>query len=164
MSTLLPVEVINTNPENVSLIAEQLDNNDVQGASDTLAQTLSPANFLSIIEQITLGAVPASEGLTAALANIWYLLMQGQSVGNIKASDLSNVSPERRDAINKAFAKYSESDLKDLGYYSRDTSATKESDYNKGLKEDTNEVVSDSVKKYVISNPWILKAVSKWSK
>lgn len=42
------------------------------------------------------------------------------------------------------------------------TSATKESDYNKGLSDETNDVVSDCTKKYIIANPWILKAIKKW--
>lgn len=42
------------------------------------------------------------------------------------------------------------------------TSATKESDYNKGKTDETNDVVSDCTKKYIIANPWILKAIKKW--
>lgn len=40
--------------------------------------------------------------------------------------------------------------------------ATDESDYNEGLIEQTNEVVSDATKKYIISQPWVFKAIKRW--
>lgn len=40
--------------------------------------------------------------------------------------------------------------------------ATDESDYNEGLIEETNDVVSDVTKKYIISQPWIFKAIQRW--
>lgn len=164
LNNFLPVEIINTNPENIEGVAEALDNGDTETAEYLLSNSLSANNFLQILDKVSLGSQSISPELLAVIQSMWDKLLAGQSVGKVNASDLSNISREKRDAINKALQNYSETDLKDLGYYSRDTSATNESDYNKGLVENTNEVVSDVVKKYIIANPWILQAVSKWSK
>lgn len=164
LNNFLPVEIINTNPENVNGVAEALANNDTDTAEYLLANSLSGNNFIQLIESATLGNKTVSPELMAVLQSIWAKLQSGQSVGAINSADLSNVSRERSDAITKAFNNYSESSLKDLDYYNRDTNATDESAYNKGLTENTNEVVSDVMKKYVVANPWIVKAVSKWSK
>ena len=40
--------------------------------------------------------------------------------------------------------------------------ATDESDYNEGLIEQTNDVTSDVTKKYIISQPWLFKAIQRW--
>ena len=40
--------------------------------------------------------------------------------------------------------------------------ATDESDYNEGITENTNDVVSDATKKYIISQPWLFKAIQRW--
>ena len=164
LNNFLPVEIINTNPENIEGVAEALDNGDTETAEYLLSNSLSANNFLQILDKVSLGSQSISPELLAVIQSMWDKLLAGQSVGKVNASDLSNISREKRDAINKALQNYSETDLKDLGYYSRDTSATNESDYNKGLVENANEVVSDVVKKYIIANPWILQAVSKWSK
>lgn len=40
--------------------------------------------------------------------------------------------------------------------------ATDESDYNEGITETANDVVSDVTKKYIISQPWLFKAIQRW--
>lgn len=151
IETIIPQEVVANNPEALEDIQEFITNGDAGGLAQYLINLLG-STALTVIEHAMLSGNKNDPTLQDALKEVWERMPD---------SEKSGMDKERISAINNAF-KAEPSNLKSVGISSEDTSATNESDYNKGMTEQTNEVVSDRTKKYVLSSPWILEAIRKW--
>lgn len=151
IESIIPQEVIANNPEALDDIQEFITNGDSGGLAQYLLNLLG-STALTVIEHAMLSGNKNDPTLQEALKEVWE---------RMPASDKSGMDKERISAINNAF-NAEPSNLKSVGISSEDTSATNEADYNKGMTEQTNEIVSDRTKKYVLSNPWILAAIRKW--
>lgn len=75
---------------------------------------------------------------------------------------IESLYEEYADEINAMIAEPTTS--KQTYDYMKDTGATNVEEYNRGLTEDINKVVSDSAKKVIKHSPYVMIAVEKWRK
>lgn len=149
---------------------EDLVNNIKEGNIKESAKGILSLGGETALDLILLAATGTAGVIGGALKNtLMYAWKEMKASGFAPYTGSANDNKDRHSGMDaetiRMVDKYFGEDVTgtdNLTVSTSNTSATKEGDYNKGKTEETNDVVSDCTKKYIIAHPWILNAIKKW--
>lgn len=153
--------------------AQEKLNSETRGSSGTLNVSQEVANSFieaankndtSTLEQMLVnGQLTPSQAITMADKQVLpqeiknWLYEYLYKNGSMSEGDYNWLSGQTNSDVNSANV------MRTFGYNNRDSAATDMNNaYNKGLTEKATNVVSDAMKKIVIYQPYVRKAVKKW--
>lgn len=175
-------DFVAAHPELASILSGGLTNAEKSSVANVIAgiQAINAGNFLTAVKEFAQGfgmtlvsAVQLiSTGIYGAGARIAGIIKSFMENPNI---DYKSHSKDF-ETFEKMRAEYGDSselqalydtakgttDQKQTFDYMKDKSATNVGEYNEGLVEDVNKVVSDASRKVIHYSPYVLEAVKKW--
>lgn len=175
-------DFVANHPEMASIISGGLTNAEKSAVGNVIAgiQAINAGNYLTAVKEF-------AQGFGMTLVSAVQLIASGiygagpRILGTIKSfmeNPNINYDSHNKDfeTFEKMRAEYGDSselqalydtakgttDQKQTFDYMKDNAATNVGEYNEGLVEDVNKVVSDASRKVIHYSPYVLEAVKKW--
>ena len=175
-------DFVANNPEMASIISGGLTNAEKSAVGNVIAgiQAINAGNYLTAVKEF-------AQGFGMTLVSAVQLIASGiygagpRILGTIKSfmeNPNINYNSHNKDfeTFEKMRAEYGDSselqalydtakgttEQKQTFDYMKDNAATNVGEYNEGLVEDVNKVVSDASRKVIHYSPYVLEAVKKW--
>ena len=176
-------DFVAAHPEMASIINGGLTNAEKHTIGNVIAgiQAINEGNYLTAVKELAQGfgmtLVSAfqliSTGIYGAGARILGIIksfMENPNINYTNQSEDFKTFKEMRDEYDgdsselQALYKTAKgtTDQKQTFDYMKDNAATSVGEYNEGLVEDVNKVVSDASRKVIHYSPYVLEAVKKW--